>query len=949
MKDAKGRRRTAPSAHHEAPVKHEVPGAGESRAYWLDATTLAWPTSLLPAGVLPSELGSSARPPVSFDLIASPRGGTAVVEGLLTLGDGALVVPLVVAGIIDEVLPGALATHPPLAGYLALSTQDAIAGPRLPVDAVEAALTGQLTIVQRTVDSDAVGHWITACTGVQIWPILDLLHGGAANRDGSAPLGPTWGGDGPRQEGEGPAFALWAPTAVEVALLSWATGDPTGSVPLVDGEPLRSPARRLSDGRWEVPASPRISTGDQYLWEVQVYVSATGRIETNLVTDPYSTALTMDSRRSVAVDLADPALAPAAWANQAAPAAGSELGGDAARAIYELHVRDFSAADPTCPAESRGTYAAFTVDSAGTRSLRELSEAGIDTLHLMPIFDIASIPEDRAAQAVPDIPDGAHPASRRPQAAIAAVADDDAYNWGYDPYHWGVPEGSYARAGHQDGGARIIEMREMIGALHAMGLQVVLDQVYNHTAASGQDSRSVLDRIVPGYYHRLDATGAIEDSTCANNIATERSMAERLMIDMCVRWARDYRADGFRFDLMGHHSAATMRGVREALRAEASEVIGHAPFLYGEGWNFGEVRDNRLFVQAVQGRLTGTGIGCFNDRLRDALRGGSVADPEPREIQGLGTGLAQAPSPFDTRGADVRQADLVWRGDLIRIALAGNLRDVALHSGHGRWVRGDELRYGADPAAFASEPVESINYVDAHDDETLFDILAYKLDPDEPMEARARMAALCLGVVALGQSPAFWAAGAEMLRSKSLDRDSYNSGDHFNALDWSCADNGWGRGLPPAERNFDRWLMQSVLLTRPGLRPTAERIAATRAQCLDFLRLRRSTPLLALGSAELIRERVSFPVTGDPGVIVMVIDDGAGPADLDPTLDGVAVVINARAQESVVRPGSMMGRRFLLSPIQAGGADGVVKGTAFNPTTGELCVPARTVAVLIEP
>ncbi|WP_017177743.1 pullulanase-type alpha-1,6-glucosidase [Actinomyces timonensis] len=946
MKDARGRRRTAPSAHHEAPVKHEVPGARESRAYWLDATTLAWPASLLPAGVLPSDLGSTARPPVSFDLIVSPRGGTAVAEGLLSLGDGALVVPLIVAGILDDVLPEALSTHPPLAGYLALSTRDPIAGRRLPDDSVAAALTGQLTIVQRTVDTDAVGHWITACTGVQIWPLLDLLYGGAASRDGSAPLGPTWGGTGAHDDG--PAFALWAPTAVEVALLSWSTGDRTGSVPLVDGEPLRTPAQRRADGRWEVPASPRISTGDQYLWEVRVYVPETGRIETNLVTDPYSTALTMDSRRSVAVDLTDPALAPSTWAGQAAPAAGSELGGDAARAIYELHVRDFSAADPTCPPELRGTYAAFGADTAGTRSLRELADAGIDTLHLLPTFDIASIPEDRSAQAIPDIPADAHPASRRPQAAIAAVADDDAYNWGYGPFHWGVPEGSYARDGHQDGGARIIEMREMIGALHAMGLQVVLDQVYNHTAASGQDPRSVLDRIVPCYYHRLDSTGAIEASTCANNIATERAMAERLMIDMCVRWARDYRADGFRFDLMGHHSAATMRAVRDALRAEAAEAIGHEPFLYGEGWNFGEVEDNRLFVQATQGQLAGSGIGCFNDRLRDALRGGSVVDADPRESQGLATGLAQPPSPFDARPTHGREADLIWRGDLIRIALAGNLRDVVLHSGCGRWVRGDELRYGTDPAAFGSAPAESINYVDAHDDETLFDILAYKLRPDEPMEARARMAALCLGVVALGQSPSFWGAGAEMLRSKSLDRDSYNSGDHFNALDWSCADNGWGHGLPPAERNFDRWLIQAGLLTRPELRPTAERIAATRAQCLDFLRLRRSTPLLALGSAELIRERVSFPFTGDPGVIVMVIDDGAGPGDLDPTLDGLAVVINARAGEAVVRPEAMTGRRFHLGPIQAQGADDVVKGTVFDPATGELRVPGRTVAVLVE-
>ena len=143
-------------------------------------------------------------------------------------------------------------------------------------------------------------------------------------------------------------------------------------------------------------------------------------------------------------------------------------------------MRDFSAADASVPPELRGTYAAFTVDSFGTRHLRTLAGAGIDTLHLLPIFDIASVPEDRADQRVPEIPADASAASRRPQAAVTAVADRDAYSWGYDPYHWMVPEGSYAREGHQDGGARTREVREMVGALHGMGLQMVLDQAAAH-------------------------------------------------------------------------------------------------------------------------------------------------------------------------------------------------------------------------------------------------------------------------------------------------------------------------------------------------------------------------------------------------------------------------------------------------------------------------------------
>src|SRR5450756_1597708 len=182
-------------------------------------------------------------------------------------------------------------------------------------------------------------------------------------------------------------------------------------------------------------------------------------------------------------------------------------------------------------------------------------------------------------------------------------------------------------------GARVAEFRTMVGALHSDGLQVVLDEVFNHTAASGQASKSVLDRVVPGYYHRLNAVGAVETSTCCQNIATEHQMAEKMMVDSVVLWARDYKVDGFRFDLMGHHSRETMLAVREALDGltmRRDGVDGSRVYLYGEGWNFGEVADNRLFTQATQGQLGGTGIGTFSDRLRDAVRGGGPFDEDPR-------------------------------------------------------------------------------------------------------------------------------------------------------------------------------------------------------------------------------------------------------------------------------------------------------------------------------
>ena len=223
----------------------------------------------------------------------------------------------------------------------------------------------------------------------------------------------------------------------------------------------------------------------------------------------------------------------------------------------------------------------------------------------------------------------------------------DAFNWGYDPWHFSAPEGSYAStAAKADGGARVAEFRTMVGGLHRDGLRVVLDQVFNHTAASGQDAKSVLDRVVPGYYHRLNATGAVETSTCCQNIATEHQMAQKLMVDSVVLWARDYKVDGFRFDLMGHHSRENMLAVRAALDAltlKRDGVDGKSVYLYGEGWNFGEVANNARFTQATQGQLGGTQIGSFSDRLRDAVRGGGPFDEDPRK-QGFGSGELTDPN-----------------------------------------------------------------------------------------------------------------------------------------------------------------------------------------------------------------------------------------------------------------------------------------------------------------
>ena len=645
------------------------------------------------------------------------------------------------------------------------------------------------------------------------------------------------------------------------------------------------------------------------------------------------------------MNLDDDSLQPDQWAETPAPVVERPVD----RAIYELHVRDFSITDETVPEAERGTYRAFTRDSAGTDQLRQLADAGINTVHLLPTFDIATIEERRDQQAVPACDLASFgPASAEQQACINGIRDLDGFNWGYDPFHFQAPEGSYAV--DPNGGARVAEFREMVGALHGMGLQVVLDEVYNHTAASGQGEKSVLDRIVPGYYQRLNAVGNVETSTCCQNVATEHEVAEKLMVDSVVLWAKEYKVDGFRFDLMGHHSKQNMQAVRAALdelTLEADGVDGKAVYLYGEGWNFGEVANNALFEQATQGQLGGTGIGSFNDRLRDGVHGGSPVDGASTFDQGFGTGLGTDPngSPIDPADRTLGQ-----QTDLVKLGLAGNLRDFEFTGSDGVLKRGEQFDYNGSPAGYADQPDEVINYVDAHDNETLYDLSVFKLPTDTPMADRVRMNTLSLATVTLSQSPSFWHAGTELLRSKSLDRNSYNSGDWFNRIDWTGQESTFGSGLPNEADNGTKWSIMAPLLANPALKPGAADIAAAEASALDLLRVRNEVDLLQLGSAELIDEKVSFPNSGPdatPGLIVMQVDDLVGD-DVDAELDGALVVFNASPEAITEQVDGLAGREFALTDAQANGTDAVVKTTGWDAATGTVTVPARSVAVLVD-
>ncbi|MFF4584357.1 pullulanase-type alpha-1,6-glucosidase [Streptomyces sp. NPDC001388] len=847
-----------------------------SKAVWIDRNTVAWN-------------GSEAA--ASTQLLYSHDGSITVHDGTLTSDDERWL-RLAKTTLTDA----QKARFPHLKGYTAWSVD-----PR-DRDRVREALSGQIVASQR-----AANGAVLAATGVQIAGVLDDLYPAATK----AELGPAF------HDGR-PTLAVWAPTAQSVALE-------------LDGSTVRM-KRDSGTGVWSV-TGPRSWKNKPYRYVVKVWAPSVRKVVTNRVTDPYAVALTANSERSLVVDLDDRSLAPKGWSSYTKPKAVALKDAQ----IQELHIRDFSVADETVPAREQGTYLAFTDrDSDGSVHLRELARSGTSYVHLLPAFDIATIPEKRADQATPDCDLASYAAdSGQQQECVTKSAAKDAYNWGYDPYHYTVPEGSYAT--DPDGTARTVEFRRMVKALNDDGLRVVMDVVYNHTAASGQADTSVLDRIVPGYYQRLLADGSVANSTCCANTATENAMMGKLVVDSIVTWAKEYKVDGFRFDLMGHHPKANILAVRKALDAltpAKDGVDGKKIILYGEGWNFGEVADDARFVQATQKNMAGTGVATFSDRARDAVRGGGPFDEDPG-VQGFASGLYTDPNASTANGTPAQQkARLLHYQDLIKVGLSGNLRQFTFTGTDGKEVTGGEVDYNGSPAGYADAPGDALAYADAHDNESLFDALAYKLPKDTSAADRARMQVLAMATSALSQGPALSQAGSDLLRSKSLDRNSYDSGDWFNAIHWNCADgNGFGRGLPPAADNSSKWPYAKPLLTSVGV--GCAQITATSAAYRDLLRIRTTEKAFSLGTAEAVQSALSFPLSGTdetPGVITMELGD-------------LVVVFNATPAEQKQRIVSLAGQDYRLHPVQASGADSTVKTSSYVRESGTFAVPGRTVAV----
>jgi pullulanase/glycogen debranching enzyme len=594
-----------------------------------------------------------------------------------------------------------------------------------------------------------------------------------------------------------------------------------------------------------------------YTYSVNVFSRAAGSggamggaVVTNEVTDPYAVSLNGNSRYAMVLNLADAAAKPAVWPGALIPTAAAPTDS----VIYELHVRDFSANDGTVPAAHVGRYLAFT-DLASTGMLHPtaLAAAGLTHVHLLPAFDMASVDEKNCI-ATPTITPSTG-AGIEAETDVKATQNTECFNWCYDPVHYGAPEGSYS-SNPDDGLTRVLEFRQMVQSLHAVGLRVIMDVVYNHTSASGQDPMSVLDRLVPGYYHRLNGSGVVENHSCCADTATERTMMAKLMTDTLLTWADQYKVDGFRFDVMGQIPKSAMLAAQSAVNAiGAADGRGHTYF-YGEGWDQGAEVDAAI-APAIQAALASTGIGTFNDRLRDGARGGSPFDTGAVIVtnQGFVNGLCY--DPAGSAGCSGTAGDVAFdKQNRISIGLAGNLASFAGVGGVA----------GFGGVGYTGTPQENIAYVSVHDGETLFDISQYKLPAATVFADAGREQVVGLSLAVLAQGVPFIHAGDDLLRSKSGDSNSYNSGDYFNRIYWDGSANNWSVGLPPDNtgNNAANAATLGPILMRPlpSQASMQATMLATSAAFQDLLRIRRDTDLFRLTTSTDINNCLSFPDQG---------------------------------------------------------------------------------------
>lgn len=663
-------------------------------------------------------------------------------------------------------------------------------------------------------------------------------------------------------------FRLWAPTAISLKLNIYENNS-FDQYSLV----------KNSLGVWETEQSVD-NLGKYYLYQIEVFQPETGKIETYLVTDPYSYSLSTNSQKSQIINPEAHSLMPLAWTNLVKPKLKNPV-------IYETHLRDLTAADFALPENLRGTFLGL-VDgkSLAFRHLEDLAKAGLTHLHLLPVNDFTSVNEKKSENQTMDLSlsltDGG---SDKPQAELNSIRHNDNYNWGYDPYHYLVPEGSYAT--NPEGAVRILEFRQMVQKLNKAGLRLVIDVVFNHTYSSGADRFSVLNKIVPLYYYRLNDYGLVHNSSCCADTATENKMMEKLMVDSLVYWAKTYKVDGFRFDLMSFHSRKTMLKVKDELSklTKAKDgVEGRELYLYGEGWNFGSLLSKANNDAFVQENSYGAGIGTFNDRFRDAIRGGTTDHKEISD-QGYVTGLysdfnheiANRNTPTDS---NEQKTKLNILGDVVKIGLAGNLRDFRYKNFVGDEIKGSHFLFRGSPTAYAATTEETVNYVSAHDGYSLFDAIsakapfyAYGRNPKLTSgHDKQRMVAMALGLTLFSQGVPFIEGGSEILRSKSGDTDSYDSGDWFNHIRFDYESNNWGRGLPPSFKNYNEWSFWYPRLSDVKTQISKIEISNNLKIFKAFLKIRNSSSLFSPKNVIEVQKTVRFfdnDFTQIPGFIAL--------------------------------------------------------------------------------
>jgi pullulanase len=460
----------------------------------------------------------------------------------------------------------------------------------------------------------------------------------------------------------------------------------------------------------------------------------------------------------------------------------------------------------------------------------------------------------------------------------------------------------------------------------------------------------VLDRVVPGYYHRYNETsGAIETSPCCANTASEFAMMGKLMDDTMVRFVEDYKITGFRYDLMGFHTKAQMEALLAKLRA-----IDPSVYIYGEGWNFGEVASDRRFVQATQLNLGGTGIGTFTDRIRDAVRGGGPFDSGILRTsnQGFINGGGYDPNDENAPDDEGFVSEALCTSDQIRASMAGSIKSYAFEDRTGATVTGAELGYPncendtSTPVGYVDDPEEIINYVASHDNETIWDISQYKHAKDVSAADRVRAENVGVDSVLLAQGVPFLHSGQDLLRSKSVDRDSFDFGDWFNRQDFSKMDNNWAVGLPNAEKNQGEWPDITELFDNPNSQVTAEDIQFASQHTLEMLQVRGSTVLYRLPTAQAIVDRIEYFNTGPdqvPGLIVQGIDGCVG-GDLEPEFGYVVNILNANDEDQTIE--LFTDQTFELHPVLQSSVDTVVQTATHG--AGGFFVPARTTAVFVK-